>query len=76
MQEAVPDAKFITVSGDLIAHKFHCKFTTALPQASAEDYRAFVNKTIEFVIHELHAALPVAHVYAALGNNDSDCDDY
>jgi sphingomyelin phosphodiesterase acid-like 3 len=76
MQEAVPDAKLITVSGDLIAHKFHCKFSTVSPQASAEEYRAFVNKTIEFVLDELRAALPSAHVYAALGNNDSDCDDY
>ena len=33
-------------------------------------------KTIEFTIEELRAALPSASVYAALGNNDSDCDDY
>jgi sphingomyelin phosphodiesterase acid-like 3 len=76
MREAVPDAKFITVSGDLIAHKFHCKFTKVLPQASTEEYQAFVSKTIEFTIEELLAALPSASVYAALGNNDSDCDDY
>ncbi len=76
MQVAVPDARFITLSGDLLAHKFHCKFNTILPQASAEEYRAFVRKTIEFTLDQLHEALPAARLYAALGNNDSDCDDY
>lgn len=76
MQVAVPDAKLITLSGDLLAHKFRCKFSTVLPQASAEQYRAFVRKTIEFTLDELHLALPAARLYTALGNNDSDCDDY
>jgi sphingomyelin phosphodiesterase acid-like 3 len=76
MHQAVPDAKFITISGDLLAHKFHCKFARVLPQASTEEYQTFVSKTLEFTLDELHEALPSANVYTALGNNDSDCDDY
>jgi sphingomyelin phosphodiesterase acid-like 3 len=35
-----------------------------------------VEKTIDYVMANLRAALPVVPVYAALGNNDSDCGDY
>jgi sphingomyelin phosphodiesterase acid-like 3 len=68
--------KFITVSGDLIAHSFSCKYKTLFPKAGAAEYRAFVEKTVEFVIGSLREDLPGARVYAALGNNDSDCGDY
>ena len=30
MQSRQPDAKFMTVSGDLIAHSFSCRYTTLL----------------------------------------------
>lgn len=70
------DARFVVVGGDLIAHSFTCKFAAAFPNAAREDYRAFVEKTIAFVIGSLRQALPGVPVYAALGNNDSDCGDY
>jgi sphingomyelin phosphodiesterase acid-like 3 len=38
--------------------------------------RAFVEKTLDFVMEELDGALPGVPVYWALGNNDSDCGDY
>ncbi|MGO9438341.1 MAG: metallophosphoesterase [Terracidiphilus sp.] len=76
MKTAADDAKFITVSGDLIAHRFSCKFGILFPKSKPEEYRQFVEKTIEFVLGSLRASFPAAHVYAALGNNDSDCDDY
>jgi sphingomyelin phosphodiesterase acid-like 3 len=69
-------AKFVVVSGDLIAHDFSCKFATVLPHAKADEYRAFVEKTMGYVEAQLRAALPHVPVYAALGNNDSDCGDY
>jgi sphingomyelin phosphodiesterase acid-like 3 len=69
-------AKFGTVSGDLIAHSFTCKFNAVFPSAKPGEYQAFVEKTIEFVVNSLRAALPGVPVYAALGNNDSDCGDY
>ena len=69
-------AKFVTVSGDLISHAFTCKFSAVFPQAAPGDYRAFVEKTIEFVVASLRETLLRVPVYAALGNNDSDCGDY
>jgi len=68
--------KFVTVSGDLISHAFTCKFGAAFPKAAPGDYRAFVQKTIDFVVDTLRGALPGVPVYVALGNNDSDCGDY
>ncbi len=76
MEMAAPDAKFITLSGDLIAHSFPCKYKKLMPQSTPEEYRQFVEKTIKFVLGSLRGAFPAAPVYAALGNNDSDCDDY
>jgi sphingomyelin phosphodiesterase acid-like 3 len=69
-------AKFVTVSGDLISHAFTCKFGAVFPKAAAEDYRAFVQKTLDFLVSELGSTLPGVPVYWALGNNDSDCGDY
>lgn len=76
MQTVAHDASFITVSGDLISHEFSCKFQALFPHPDPGAYRDFVEKTIEFVLGDLHEALPRARVYAALGNNDSDCADY
>lgn len=74
-KEAV-GARFATISGDLLAHSFDCKYRAAFPHAAPGDYRAFVEKTLTFVVDELRAALPGVPVYVALGNNDSDCGDY
>jgi sphingomyelin phosphodiesterase acid-like 3 len=70
------EAGFAVVSGDLVAHAFSCKYSTLFPQSSPKTYSAFVVKTLDYVLHELHNALPGVPVYAALGNNDSGCGDY
>jgi sphingomyelin phosphodiesterase acid-like 3 len=76
MKTNAAGAKFVTVSGDLISHSFNCKFARVFPAARPGDYRIFVEKTIKFVIASLRGAMPGVRVYAALGNNDSDCGDY
>ena len=76
IREDASGAKFVVLSGDLIAHNFQCKFDMTFPHAKPGEYRAFVEKTIEYVMRELRAALPGVPVYTALGNNDSDCGDY
>jgi sphingomyelin phosphodiesterase acid-like 3 len=76
MRRDAAGAKFVTVSGDLISHAFQCKYGAVFPHAGAGDYRAFVVKTIDFVVEELSGAVPGVPVYVALGNNDSDCGDY
>jgi sphingomyelin phosphodiesterase acid-like 3 len=75
-REHAAGAKFITLSGDLMAHAFACKFAAVFPKAAPGDYRAFAEKTVAFVVMSLRGAFPGVPVYAALGNNDSDCGDY
>jgi sphingomyelin phosphodiesterase acid-like 3 len=76
MKKHVGDALFITVGGDLMAHKFDCKFQKLLPRATSADYTRFTQKTIAFVVSQLQGVAGSVPVYAALGNNDSDCGDY
>jgi sphingomyelin phosphodiesterase acid-like 3 len=71
-----PDARFVTVSGDLIAHGFGCRYAALVPGKTKGEYAAFVLKTVEYVTGELRGTFPGEAVYAALGNNDSGCGDY
>jgi sphingomyelin phosphodiesterase acid-like 3 len=76
MQTHAAEAKFVIVSGDLMAHAFTCKYEALFPRAAPGEYRTFAEKTVQYVIGSLRSALPGVPVYAALGNNDSDCGDY
>ncbi len=76
MRAQATDARFITISGDLIAHEFSCKWASVMPNAKPAEYEAFVVKTLEYVLGAFRAEFPAAPVYAALGNNDSNCGDY
>lgn len=76
MRSTQSNAKIMTVSGDLIAHGFLCRYRKLVPGSTAADYQEFVLKTMEFVLGELRTAFPQTPVYVALGNNDTACDDY
>jgi sphingomyelin phosphodiesterase acid-like 3 len=76
MRARQPDAKFMTVSGDLMAHAFSCRFKALLPQSTQSDYQTFALKTLSFVVSSLQAIFPKMPIYMALGNNDSGCGDY
>jgi sphingomyelin phosphodiesterase acid-like 3 len=69
-------ARFITLSGDLLAHSFDCKYKALLPAATPVDFLAFTEKTVRTIVGTLHAALPGVPLYVAMGNNDSGCTDY
>jgi sphingomyelin phosphodiesterase acid-like 3 len=69
-------ARFVTISGDLLAHSFDCKFKNLLPAATHADYLAFTEKTIRYIVTTLRASLPGVPIYVAMGNNDSGCADY
>jgi sphingomyelin phosphodiesterase acid-like 3 len=71
-----PHPLFVTVSGDLMAHQFDCRFHTLAPSATEANYSAFAAKTVAFVALRLRQTFPHAPVYLALGNNDSGCKDY
>jgi sphingomyelin phosphodiesterase acid-like 3 len=69
-------ARFVTISGDLLAHQFDCKYRALLPTATHADYLAFTEKTIRYIVTSLREAVPGIPIYVALGNNDSGCTDY
>jgi sphingomyelin phosphodiesterase acid-like 3 len=71
-QNVVKSPSFVTVSGDLAAHAFECKYKTLSPGEEGE-YSAFSAKTVAFVSLMLHRAFPKSPVYFVLGNNDSGC---
>ncbi len=71
-----PAPLFVTVSGDLLAHGFTCKFQRLDPSATPAQTSAFAAKTIAFLAEQLHSAYPSMPIYFALGNNDSGCGDY
>ena len=71
-----PKPLFVTVSGDLLAHQFDCRFHTLAPTATPADFSAFAAKTVAFVALRLRETFPATPIYLALGNNDSGCADY
>jgi sphingomyelin phosphodiesterase acid-like 3 len=75
-REQQPRPLFVTLSGDLTAHLFDCRFQTLAPSSTAADLSAFAAKTIAFVALRLHQTFPRSPIYFALGNNDSGCHDY
>jgi sphingomyelin phosphodiesterase acid-like 3 len=68
--------QFVTISGDLLAHSFDCKYRTLLPAAKPGGYLAFTEKTIQYIVATLRESLPGVPIYVAMGNNDSGCGDY
>ena len=75
-REQQPHPLFITVSGDLLAHKFECRFRTATGDNDPAHLTAFAEHTVAFLAHQLRQTFPGVPVYFALGNNDSACGDY
>lgn len=67
---------FITVSGDLVAHDFDCRFQHEFGRQPQAAYGDFVVRTMGFVVHELQAEFPGVPVYISPGNNDTGCGDY
>ena len=67
-------ARWVTVSGDLVAHELACRWKLAT--GGDQGYEAFHEETAAFVIRQVEAAFRGVPVYVALGNNDSSCGDY
>ena len=49
---------------------------TPLSEAQQRQYSAFVDKTLRYLTTQLALSFPGRPIYIALGNNDTDCDDY
>src|ERR1700728_1132895 len=52
-QQQQPHPLFVTISGDLMAHQFDCRFHTLAPTATDADYSAFAVKTVAFIALQL-----------------------
>jgi sphingomyelin phosphodiesterase acid-like 3 len=76
MHSRAAHAQFITVSGDLIAHAFTCRYKAVFSSSNPAAYQDLVVKTIRFVLEQLHDTFPGTPIYVALGNNDTGCGDY
>jgi sphingomyelin phosphodiesterase acid-like 3 len=76
MRAREPNAKFMVISGDLIAHAFTCRYSTLFPDSTPDQYQSFVLKTIGFLVRDLRTTFPGMPIYISLGNNDSGCGDY
>ena len=75
--EHAPDARFVTVTGDLLVHDFGCRYHAmthgkAVPGTGT----LLIEKSVNYVIDRVDAAFPATPVYFVLGNNDSSCGDY
>ena len=79
-QAKAEGVRFVTVTGDLLVHKFGCRYKTVMATRPAlntsEGYESFAAKTANYVMRKLGASFPKASVYVSLGNNDSGCGDY
>lgn len=73
---AAHEVKFVIVLGDFLGHNFHRNYQIYAQDKSSQGYQSFVNKTLQFINHELALAFPTTPVYAVIGNNDTYQRDY
>jgi hypothetical protein len=76
MRDSLPDAKFVVIPGDFLAHDFRREFDAAASDHSNAAYRAFVRKTMQFLARQLEQTFPATPILSTLGNNDEECGDY
>jgi sphingomyelin phosphodiesterase acid-like 3 len=68
--------KFIVLGGDYLGHNYQEKYQQYSKDLSESGYEAFVKKTMQFLILEIHQKLPNLPIIPAIGNNDSYSGDY
>ncbi len=80
---AFDDAKaahpaLVLVGGDMLVHAFSCRYRTLLDPSGTDagGLADFAVKTVEFQLTELQRRFPDTPIHLALGNNDTDCEDY
>jgi sphingomyelin phosphodiesterase acid-like 3 len=80
---ASPSARFVTVSGDYLVHKFECKYDNTIARsggASETSLRAgssaFAIKSVAFIMKKVEDTFPGLPVYITMGNNDVSCGNF
>jgi sphingomyelin phosphodiesterase acid-like 3 len=67
---------FIFLGGDYLGHDYAEKYALYSHHSSQADYEAFVNKTLMFLMNEVHSRFQNTPIIPAIGNNDSYSGDY
>ncbi len=68
--------RFIFLGGDFLGHDYETKYALYSQDTSESGYENFVQKTMVFLISEIHQTFPGVPVFFTLGNNDSYSGDY
>jgi len=76
MRTNLPHPAFILLTGDMLAHKFPSTFRQTAKDNSAEAYRQFVLKTMDFLALQWRNRFPHTPILLTPGNNDDECGDY
>lgn len=69
---------FVLVGGDLLVHRIDCRYHKLIDPSGkdAAGLAAFEAKVVRYELSALRQRFPTTPVYAALGNNDTGCEDY
>ncbi len=76
MRKTMPHPAVFLVPGDLLAHHFPMMFRDITHDNDRQHYRAFVQKTVQFLALQLRRRWPETQILITPGNNDDDCGDY
>ncbi|WP_419806914.1 metallophosphoesterase [Terriglobus sp.] len=68
----------VLIGGDMLVHGFSCRYRALLDPSGTDTagLADFAVKTVEFQLSQLQQRFPKAQIHLALGNNDTDCEDY
>ncbi len=76
MRKTMPHPAVFLLLGDMLAHRFPATFETITHDKDREHYRAFVQKTIQFLALQLRRRWPDTQILLTPGNDDDVCGDY
>lgn len=76
MRGHAPEPDIILFTGDFLAHHFNENYAALTGDDGQAGLRAFIDKTLAFLVDQILAHYPRTPVYFCLGNNDSYEGDY
>jgi hypothetical protein len=75
MRVTLAHPAFIIIPGDLLVHDFPKVYATVVHDNDHEHYRAFVLKTLDFLVLEFRERFADTKILVTPGNNDEECGD-
>ena len=71
-----PDPSFLLYGGDFLAHRFQRTYSAITGDESDAGYSDFASRTLQFMAVMIKDYFPDTPVYFAIGNNDTNTEDY